>query len=318
MLRDISIITIVFCLGLLSFSSLAQGTNEDSSDKSFNKITHGDFVKIYDQGIGESTPWYINDHCFIQDKNAKWHLFGITHEEPMNPQDEKHFAHATANSLTQQSWEKMPFGLSYAPESPWNEKLLWAPYVQYHEGIYYMYYCAGGDSSTRYRIHLATSTDLLNWHRHPENPMIVDGFDARDPMILRDADQWIMYYTANRPAAKGNHVVMSVISDDLIHWKNPQVVFTNPKVGTYGGPTESPFVVKRNDKYYLFVCTNDPYDNTVAYESDSSFHWDINNQVADIPAHCAEVICTDNDNWYISRAGWDRGGVYLAPLIWNE
>lgn len=39
----------------------------------------GAFVKIYDPSVGENEHWYINDHCFIQDTNGLWHMFGITH-----------------------------------------------------------------------------------------------------------------------------------------------------------------------------------------------------------------------------------------------
>jgi hypothetical protein len=111
---------------------------------------------------------------------------------------------------------------------------------------------------------------------------------------------------------------MAVTSEDLIHWTEKQVVFTHTKTGTYGGPTESPFVVFNEGKYYLFVCTNQPYDNTAVYESDTPYHWNIGNKVGDIPAHCAEVIHDSGQQWYISRAGWGRGGLYLAKLNWKK
>lgn len=62
-----------------------------------------------------------------------------------------------------------------------------------------------------------------------------------------------------------------------------------------------------------FACTNNPYDDTAAYESDSPFHWDILNRAESFPAHAAEVIPVDG-TWYVSRAGWGRSGVYLAHL----
>ena len=303
----------------LGFIPFAAGFVTNCTAKTNKPIVEfGKFVKIYDPSIGEKEQWYINDHCFIYGPEGKWNLFGITHKEPANPLDEKNFAHATSKKLFQNTWNKQPFALSVAEKPPWNEKHLWAPYVILHNGTYYMFYCAGGKDHTKYKIHLATSPDLKSWTRHPKNPMIVDGFDARDPFILKLENKWIMYYTANRPVEKGNHVVIAVTSDDLINWKNPQIVFKHPIIGTFGGPTESPFVVARNGKYYLFVCTNNPYDNTAAYVSDNPFHWDIENKVGEFPAHAAEIIQDNDGKWFISRAGWGRGGVYLAPLIWND
>ena len=289
-------------------------TSESSLTK---KIECGEFIKIYDQSINEEKEWYINDHCFIKDDKGKWHMFGITHEEPADPLNEINFAHATADSLLQQPWLKKPFALTVAKEKPWKEFHLWAPFVIFNNGQYYMYYCAGGETNTSYKIHLAISKDMKNWNRHPSNPMVIDGYDARDPQIIKHEGKWIMYYTATRPDSMGNHVVMAVESADLINWSNKQVVFTHPEIGTFGGPTESPFVVCRENKYYLFVCTNTPYDNTAVYESDSPYHWDYENQIAEFPAHCAEVIKVDNE-WYISRAGWNRDGLYISKLKWND
>lgn len=300
---------ILLLTSILLLSNFHAGKNE--------LVVSEEFIKIYDQSLGENKKWYINDHCFIRDQNGKWHMFGITHEEPAKPSDENNFAHATANSIIQAPWEKLSFALSIAPEAPWFEHQLWAPYVIFHAGKYFMYYCAGGECGTEYRINLTTSEDLINWTRNPENPMVTDGWHARDPFVFEMGNKWIMYYTATRPADKGNHVVMAISSDDLIHWTNKQVVFTHPDIGTSGGPTESPFVVKHKGKYFLFVCTNKPYDNTAVYKSDSPFYWDTKNQVGSIPAHCAEVI-QDSNKWYISRAGWGRGGLYLAKLIWKD
>lgn len=57
------------------------------------------FRRIFDPSLGESEPWYINDHCFIRAEDGLWHMFGITHEEPAAPLDEKFFSHATARDL---------------------------------------------------------------------------------------------------------------------------------------------------------------------------------------------------------------------------
>jgi sucrose-6-phosphate hydrolase SacC (GH32 family) len=114
-------------------------------------------------------------------------MFGITHAEPAKPLDEKHFAHATASSLMRTPWKKLPFALG-ADEAR-QETILWAPHVILFDNAYYMFYVAGGDDHTRYKINLATSSDLKTWTRHPKNPLVVDGYDARDPFILRDKNR---------------------------------------------------------------------------------------------------------------------------------
>jgi beta-fructofuranosidase len=282
------------------------------------RVECGDFVKIYDPSVGENESWYINDHCFVHGDDGRWHLFGITHEEPANPLNEIHFAHATAGTLLQQPWDKQPFALSVAKQPPWNEVHLWAPHVIQHEGTYYMYYCAGDRDHTQYKIHLATSPDLKSWTRHPQNPMVVDGFDARDPFILRVQDKWVMYYTANSRPERGNHIVAYVTSDDLLNWGQRGVACIDPKVGTYGGPTESPFVVQRGKRYYLFIGPRQGYDGTDVFVSEDPLHWELENKVGHFPAHAAEIMRDQRGNWYISRCGWGRGGVYLAPLIWKD
>jgi arabinan endo-1,5-alpha-L-arabinosidase len=278
----------------------------------------GKFVKIYDPSVGENQHWYINDHCFIQDTNDQWHLFGITHQEPAGPFQEVLFAHATAKTLLQQPWQKLPFALEAAASPPWNETHLWAPDVVYNDHLYYMYYSAGGDDRAKTKIHLATSPDLMTWTRSPKNPMVVDGYDARDPFILQWKGKWVMYYTATSEPARGHHVVAYVTSDDLVTWTNRGFAFVDPSIGSFAGPTESPFVVQRGDCFYLFIGPRGGYNGTDVFVSHDPFHWDTAALVGHFPAHAAEIVRNTDGTWYISRAGWGQGGVYLAPLIWKD
>jgi len=276
----------------------------------------GDFKRIYDPSISQEEKWYINDHTFIQAEDGLWHLFGITHQEPLAPLDEKFFAHATAPHLMG-PWTRQESVL-HADWDTWRETLVWAPYVFRHDGLYWMYYCGGGKDSAQYRIQLATSKDLWHWERHPANPMVLDGFDGRDPMVTRIDGEWVLYYTATSTPQGGHWVVKAVTSPDLVHWSGAREVLRSPGVGTSGGPTESPQMVARNGKFYLFVCTNAGYNDSTAYESDSPFHWDIADEAGRYPAHASEVILTPEGKWYVSRCGWGQGGVYLAELTWED
>lgn len=195
-------------------------------------VDAGSFIHIYDPSVGEKEKWYSNDHCFVQGTDGLWHLFGITHQEPASPLQERALAHATARTLLQRPWDKQRPALTYAPEPPWNEEHLWAPHVTHHDGQYFMFFCAGDRDHSRYKVHLATSVDLRSWTRHPKSPVVVDGFD-------------------------------------------------------------------------VFV-SHDP------------FHWIVGDKVGHIPAHAAEVVRDQDGGWFVSRCGWGRGGVYLAPLTWHD
>jgi beta-fructofuranosidase len=281
-------------------------------------VLAGRFHRIYDPGAGEKERWYINDHCFMSDDKGAWHLFGITREEPARPRDEDNFAHATSPELTRFPWEKKPFALTTAEGPPWNETHLWAPHVVRDKGTYHMFYCAGGGDSAKYRIHLATSRDLREWKRHPANPVVVDGYDARDPMVIRAGDEWVMYYTATTRPEGGNHIVACRTSRDLVRWGERRTVFTDPTTGKGGGPTESPFVLRRGRYYYLFIGPRGGYVGTDVFRSGDPFHFRIEDKVGHIESHAAEVIRDRDGRWYVSHCGWDQGGVYLAPLYWND
>ncbi len=273
------------------------------------------FQKVFDPSVGEKEPWYINDHCFIRASDGTWHLFGITHREPADPDHESFFLHATAPDV-KGPWKKQAPVMHADPA--FGESVVWAPHVVAYDGRYWMFYCAGGKSHEQFHIHMATSTDLTNWTRHPANPMVVDGYDARDPMVARIGDQWVLYYCATETPQGGHHVVKAVTSRDLVHWSGQRIVFRSPETGTFGGPTESPFVAARNGKYYLFVCTNAPYNTSAAYESNSAFAFDPANVAITFPAHGAEVIRAAEDRWYVSSCGWEQGGLYLADLNWYD
>jgi beta-fructofuranosidase len=178
-----------------------------------------------------------------------------------------------------------------------------------------MFVCVGNNQGHKYKIHVLTSKDLWHWERNAANPLLIDGFDARDPVVIHDGKKWILYYTATSTPEGGDHLVACVTSEDLLHWSNRRVVFTFPRKGTFGGPTESPFVVRRGDSYYLFVCDGGTIN---VFLSKDPFHWDYKNQVGTIYAHASEVVRDADGKWYISHAGWDRGGLSIAPLIWHD
>ncbi|MFI5538364.1 glycosyl hydrolase family 32 [Nocardia sp. NPDC051900] len=273
-------------------------------------VRAGAFARIYDPSAGESEAWYINDHTFVRDAAGRWHLFGITHPEPADPFDEIEFAHATADRL-HGSWTKHASALRV--DRDYGETHLWAPYVLGAHGRYHMFYAAGGADRTAAAMNLATSPDLFHWTRSAEGPLFRDGYDARDPMVVRVGEQWVMYYCATSAPAGGHHVVAYRTSADLLHWGDRHIAYTDPAKGTEAGNTESPYVLRYGGWWYLFIGPRPHYVGTDVFRSDNPFHFRIGDKVGHIAAHAAEVVDEDG-RWWITSAGWGQGGVHLAPL----
>ncbi|MCP3804211.1 hypothetical protein NLX83_33555 [Allokutzneria sp. A3M-2-11 16] len=291
--------------------ALPDGVSLQEYSEVRDEVSAGEWRHLYDPTIGEDRNWYLNDHTFVRDAGGTWHMIGITHAEPLNPLDEKHFAHATAPSL-HGPWAKQPFAMSVDPGYH-GEAHLWAPHIVLHDGRYYMFYCGGDADHSFYAINLATSTDLRTWTRHPGGPLFRDGFDARDPFVTRIDGRWVIFYTATVYPDGGNFVVAYRTSDDLVHWSGRKFAYSEPLGGVM---TESPFLVRRGSDWYLFIGPRRGYVGTDVFRSKDPLNFNANSWVGNLPSHAAEVIFAEGRHW-VTHAGWGQRGVYLAPLNWQ-
>jgi Glycosyl hydrolases family 32 N-terminal domain len=279
-------------------------------------ISIGAFVEIYEPQDAGGEQWCLNDHCFVKGPDGLWHVFGITHPKPYNHALDPgtRLAHATAGSLDQRGWRQEPFALVADP-SEFDEHLLWAPHVVERDGTFHMFVCTGAASGDLFAIRRYESDDLWSWRRTQTPPAVVDGVEARDPMVLRGDDGWIMYYTATERPDGGRFVVAAVTSDDLVNWSARRIVFTHPRPGAFGGPTESPFVVRRGPAYYLFV-TDDEIVNV--YAGRDPFRWSVEDHVFAYRGRACEVVRDETGAWFVSHVGWELGGLAIAPLEWRD
>jgi sucrose-6-phosphate hydrolase SacC (GH32 family) len=267
--------------------------------------------RLLDASPSIEEPWYINDHTLIQDTEGRWHVFGIWHPEPAAPLDETMFLHASAPDLTGAEW--MVHDPVLHARTGIGETHVWAPHVIRHQSRYWMFYAGGTADHTAYRMTLATSEDLFTWTPH-EPVLFEDGFDARDPMVIHDGTRWLMYYTRNATPEGGFHQVGVRTSDDLLTWSSPEVAYQSSVSGTYGGPTESPFVVRTGELWLLFVCESGEYDRTLVYASDDPLRFtDADLVEVDLDEHCAEVV-QDGERTWITGGGWGRGGLTIREL----
>ena len=101
-------------------------------------------------------------------------------------------------------------------------------------------------------------------------------------------------------------------STDLRTWSERRIAFADPASGTEAGNTESPFILRHNGSWYLFIGPRPDYVGTDVFRSDNPYHFRIDDRVGHIAAHAAEVI-DDGDLW-ITSCGWGQAGVSLAAL----
>jgi arabinan endo-1,5-alpha-L-arabinosidase len=299
-----------------AFSDGSPQKSEAKQLKTYKPVV-GEFAHVYNPSVGESGPWYINDHTFARADDG-WHLVGITHAQPAAPLDELNFAHAKSPVFpgSLDTWKKQPYALQ--TDRSKGEAHLWAPHIFKRDNLYYMFYCAGSpQGGAHYQINLATSEDCTSWTRHENNPIFQDTFDARDPMILEDDGTYYMYYTANIGRTESHHTVNLRTSKDLVNWGPARIALVHPQKGTGGGETESPYVVKYEEHFYLFIGPARGYHSTAVYRSPNPLYWKFESEITSFPSHAAEVIRDDEGKWYVSGAGWDREGVFVAPMQWE-
>ncbi len=256
--------------------------------------------------------WVPNDHTLIKGPDDRWHAFGITHPltpmEPGSVHDGEWLAfHAKApygplkSTLRDGAWQDRPKVLPPA-RRPDERPELYAPFIVEREGIYHMFY--GPE-----QIRLAISKDLEHWE--PQGSVFSHGRSARDPcVVLEDGTYWMTYVAGSSVFAR--------TSQDLRRWSEETTeVFRMRRKGS----PESPFLLRREETYYLFWCiydgTHGLYDNrTFVYRSKAP--WTIGNWkfVTEIHAHAPEIVQDKDGDWYISSAEWPERGVSLAPLEW--
>ncbi|WP_406186460.1 family 43 glycosylhydrolase [Streptomyces sp. NBC_01006] len=277
-------------------------------------IGAGPFTHVHDPSV-PGRQRYLNDHTLIK-ASGRWHLFGIVGDsarpgESPDSAAEVTFAHASAPD-PYGPWTTHPDALT-VDRSYFGEEHLWAPHVVEAGGTYWMFYAAGGRSGAA--INLATSTDLFTWTRVPSGPLF-RGLAARDPMVLRVADEWVMYYT-ELSAPHGRHIVAVRRSADLVHWSAPETAFTDPSTDATLSVTESPCVVERDGWYHLFIGPRGGYEGTDVFASRDPFRFGQGDYAGHVPGHAVEVV-SDGQDWYASAAGWFRQGLYVAPLLWRD
>ena len=276
----------------------------------------GDWKTLFKPEINGN---YVNDHTIIKGADGKWHLYGITSFES-NPSQERYFVHGVGESLDATFAE--------VGRSIDRGTLSWSPCVINKGENYYMFY---GPSPTS----LAVSFDMYEWfgtNVYLKNEPLMGAH--RDHFILKIAEDNYLMYVSGIYNKRG--AVSCFSSSDLITWQFENFALTsgpNAPLKPAWGAFESPYVIKKDGLFYLFItytdCSDKTYNDTFVFCSDDPKNFGEYNgsstgtkPVTVLKAHAPEII-EDNGNFYITTCGWynkptpNKGAVSIALLNWK-
>jgi arabinan endo-1,5-alpha-L-arabinosidase len=140
---------------------------------------------------------------------------------------------------------------------------IWAPGVYPINGKYYLYYCISTVGSQNSAIGVAENITLdpaSPDYKWVDKGMVIrsyagDDYNCIDPNIITDenGDIWLTY------GSYWNGIYQRQINTDtgLLHAESFHIAKRNAR----NGAIEAPYIIKRDDYYYLFVAFN-PMDNS--------------------------------------------------------
>jgi beta-fructofuranosidase len=211
---------------------------------------------------------WLWDFWLAQD-GLDYHVFYLQAPRSLGKQELRHWNVSIGHAVSQdlRTWQVLPDALWPGPSNAWDDYTTWTGSIIQYQGLWHLFYTGGSraEKGLIQRIGLATSTDLLRWEKHPDNPLIVadprwyELLDLnlwqdqawRDPWVFRhpESGDFHAFITArvSHGPADGRGVIGHARSNDLIHWEVLPPV-TEP--GDFGH-LEVPQLVKIQSRYYL-------------------------------------------------------------------
>jgi len=146
-------------------------------------------------------------------------------------------------------WEFVRGAVTNGSKTDWNYKHFWAPEVLKINGKYYLYYTATPDESpanSGNRVGVAIADSIQGPYKNI-GVVIPNGSIDGHPVIDKDGTMYI-FYTNEWQSSKGFYRG-TIYMDKML---SPTQVADNPKpIITHHNWQEGPFILQRNNQYYL-------------------------------------------------------------------
>lgn len=265
------------------------------------------------------------DFCIWQAADGSWQALSCVRNTAIGGHG-RLFYQWEGKNLTDKNWK--PVGVTMISDTGIGEPLggLQAPYVFKDRDIYYMFY---GDWNN---ICLARSTDGKIFTRIINSKGNAALFsepyeNTRDAMVLKIDKLYYCYYTChtkNPPVGQDSCAIFCRVSSDLLDWSEPVNVCSGGSpadgIAWYGADAECPFVVKKDDVYYLF--RNQLYGpgalNT-QYASANPLHFGVRNNdsflIGKMNVAAPEII-EYNGEYYMATLNPNLDGIRISKLKW--
>ena len=221
---------------------------------------------------GSPTEYNIALTCLLRDhqlygrgelKKVRGEFVGVYHAYPDPGYEIGPGAIGFCFSPDLKTWRVDPPILYAQDGAPWEQGGLYKAWLIEENGLYSLFYNAKNqtEGSWHEQTGMATSTDLLHWQRYPQNPVLRNGgpgsFDevfASDPVVLKDGDQWVMFYFGL--ARDGHARDGAATSPDLLHWTKIDALLldTGPEGAVDSLHAHKPGILANQNGLYHFYC----------------------------------------------------------------
>ena len=258
----------------LGFDGIGYRTGLASSDDLVNWRKQG---MIIDRGpVGSPTQHGIGMNSILRDnqlfgpgtpKKVAGKYVGTYHAYPQPGYESGPGVIGLCFSEDLRRWEPRGPILAPDPHNEWESSGLYKSWLMEDKGMFHLFYNAKNSPNWPWceQIGLALSRDLVNWTRHPLNPILRVGpkgeFDdmfAADPCVLKHEDTWVMFYFGN--CSDGAAREGAAFSEDLLSWRKSKEILID--VGPAGSVdslyAHKPGIIAGNGRLFHFYCAVSP------------------------------------------------------------
>jgi hypothetical protein len=273
---------------------------------------------------------YVKDFSVIK-REERWHLFhidGRPGERCHWTGNEISFGHASTEDFRHWIRHQKPLAVG---DRDWESEHVWAPYVYWWNGRYYMFYMACG-WATGQLMSYAVSDDLETWTKWERGP--IPGVKGRDAFVREDEGTHYLYYTGEG----GIHVAAT---QDMEEWRTLPPVMQSPyrpyaescSVHRFG----SGWALWYNDYMHVrdgtgdfrsvYIFSDDPLhfdaENLKVFEFESPLDtpYDFSDWISKRPIPVSiELLERGEDLWFVAYFRWhvDRYRLFFGALDWSK